>query len=118
MQSLRNAKLFARFVLAWFVLSIGVAIASPIVKPQSMQLVCSASGVVKLQADTGDDDAGALRATLDCPLCAAVGAPPPQVSLQVLAPMGLSYALHHAVTAQPPRRTAAPLPPRGPPASF
>ena len=116
MQHLRNAHLLARFVLVWFALSIGVAIASPLVKPQSVQLVCSASGAVKVIADGGGDDTGALRNTLDCPLCAAVSAPPPQPSLQVPAPMGLSYAQQQRVDTQQPRRSAAPFPPRGPPA--
>lgn len=117
MQHLRNAHLLARFVLVWFALSIGVAIASPLVKPQSVQLVCSASGTVKIVADGGDDDTGALRNTLDCPLCAAVSAPPPQASVQLLAPMGLGYTLHVRPEAAQPRRAAAPFPPRGPPAA-
>ncbi len=117
MHTLRNAHLLARFVLVWFALSIGVAIASPLVKPQSVQLVCSASGAVKIVADGGDDDTAALRNTLDCPLCAAVGAPPPQASVPVLPPMGLGYALPQQVDAPQARRAAAAFPPRGPPAS-
>ena len=118
MQHLRNAHLLARYVLVWFALSIGVAIASPLVKPQSVQLVCSASGGVKIIVDGGDEDTGALRNTLDCPLCAAVGAPPPQTFLPVSAPAtGLGYALPTAVDAPQPRLAAAPFPPRGPPAS-
>lgn len=54
MQSLRRARLLARLVLAWFLLSLGVAVASPIVLPQSMQLVCSASGSVKLVVSSAD----------------------------------------------------------------
>jgi hypothetical protein len=115
MQTLRNAHLLARCVLVWFALSIGVAIASPLVKPQSVQLVCSASGAVKVIADGGGEDTGALRNTLDCPLCAAVSAPPPQASVQVLAPMGLGYTLYVRSEASQPRRSAAPFPPRGPP---
>jgi hypothetical protein len=118
MQTLRNAHLIARFVLVWFALSIGVAIASPLVKPQSVQLVCSASGAIKIIADGGDDETGALSNMLDCPLCAAVSAPPPQATVEVLAPMGLGYALNVQAGVPPqPRRSAAPFPPRGPPAS-
>lgn len=118
MQALRNAHLLARFVLAWFALSMGVAIASPLVQPKSMQLVCSAAGAITVQFEQGYDDLSSSQATtLDCPLCAAVGAPPSQVSLQVLAPMGLTNALPVPAEAQSIHRSAAPFPPRGPPAS-
>ena len=117
MQTLRNAHLLARFVLVWFALSMGVAIASPLVKPQSLQLVCSAAGAIKVLTDAGDEASGPLTNTLDCPLCAAVGAPPPQVSVEVLAPMGLSYTLQIGTEAQHACRCAAAFPPRGPPAA-
>jgi hypothetical protein len=118
MQTLRNAHHLARFVLVWFALSMGVAIASPLVQPKGMQLVCSAAGAISIQFDQGDGDLSSAQAnTLDCPLCAAVGAPPPQASLQVLAPMGLTYALQLSADPQSTHRAAAPFPPRGPPAS-
>ena len=121
MQTLRNAHLLARFVLVWFVFSMGVAIASPLVQPKGMQLICSAAGAITVQFDQGDGGDGGTRGsqanTLDCPLCAAAGAPPPQVALQVLAPMGLAYAVHMPADPQSTLRSAAPFPPRGPPAS-
>lgn len=118
MQTLRNAHLLARFVLVWFVLSMGVAIASPLVQPKGMQLVCSAAGAITVQFDQGDDGlSGSQANTLDCPLCAAAGAPPPQFALQVLAPMGLNQALPLFTDPQLSHRAAAPFPPRGPPVS-
>ena len=76
MSALRHARFLARLVLAWFVLSLGVAVASPLVHPQAMELVCSASGVVKVVVQ-GDDGAQELgRAHIDCPLCIPAGAPP------------------------------------------
>ena len=118
MQTLRNAHHLARFVLVWFALSMGVAIASPLVQPKGMQLVCSAAGAISIQFDQGDGDlTGSQANTLDCPLCAAVGAPPTQISLQALAPMGLTYALQLSADPQSTHRAAAPFPPRGPPAS-
>lgn len=116
MQTLRNADLLARFVLVWFALSMGVAIVSTLVQPKGMQLVCSADGAITVQFDQGDGDVSGSRAnTLDCPMCAAAGAPPLQASLRVLAPMGLPHAPH--IPNDPPstRRSAAPFPPRGPP---
>ncbi len=121
MQTLRNAHLLARFVLVWFALSVGVAIASPLVQPKGMQLVCSAAGAITVQFDQGDGGGigigGSQANTLDCPLCAAAGAPPPQVALQALAPMGLAYAVQMPADPLSTRRSAAPFPPRGPPAS-
>ncbi len=117
MQTLRNAYRLSRFVLVWFALSMGVAVASPLVNPKTLQLVCTTAGAITVQFDQGNGDGASPQAnTLDCPLCAAVGVPPPQVSLQVLAPMGLAYALPTPESQHSARRTAAPFPPRGPPA--
>ena len=55
LQTLRHANRLARLVLAWFVLSVGVAIASPWVHPQSMDMVCSSAGTMKLLV-SGDDN--------------------------------------------------------------
>lgn len=44
MSSLRHTKLLARFVLVWFALSIAAAIASPLVRPQALELICSLVG--------------------------------------------------------------------------
>ena len=50
----RHCQWLARCVLAWFVLSIGVAVASPLVSPQSFELICSGSGAIKLLVKTDD----------------------------------------------------------------
>ena len=121
MQNLRNAHRLARCVLVWFALSIGVAIASPWVKPQNTLLVCSAAGALTVQADPGNDDgngAAPLPHTLDCPLCAALGAPPPQPRIETAPPMGLAYALPDVPDVQNQRRCAAAFAPRGPPAAI
>ncbi|MFT4193999.1 MAG: hypothetical protein QM614_05085, partial [Ottowia sp.] len=72
----RLHRLIARLALAWFALALGAAAASPLVQPRAMQLVCSASGAVKLLVDTGDGLAEAGHATLDCALCLLADAPP------------------------------------------
>jgi hypothetical protein len=116
MQILRNASFLARLVLAWFALSLGVAVASPLVNPQGMELICSGSGAIKVLLKT-DDGAKELRShTLDCPLCVQAATPPPVVHALVLAPHPLAHALQPVVAAEIARRTAAPLPARGPPA--
>lgn len=118
MNALRNAHLLARLALVWFALSLGVAIASPIVKPQAMQLICSGSGVIKLliQSDDGSSQPAASP-TLDCPLCATGNAPPPPgVILDTEPVQPLAYVLQSIPAARIAALTAAPLPARGPPA--
>jgi hypothetical protein len=116
MQTLRNAHLLTRFVLVWFALFIGVAIASPLVKPQAMELICSSMGVMKLQVQ-GDDGSSDLKAnTLDCPLCATSCAPPPFARLTPEPVQPLAYVLQSIPSAIIAALTAAPPPARGPPA--
>jgi len=115
MQTLRRAQTLARFVLVWFALSIGVAIASPIVKPQSMELICSGAGVMKLLVKSDDGSQAQSTHTLDCPLCATPGAPPPAARLQAAPLPLLARALPAELPAPRADRVAAPLPARGPP---
>jgi hypothetical protein len=56
-----------RLVLAWFVLTLTVAAASPFVAPQSFDLICTGSGLVKMAH--ADADASSSTHTLDCPTC-------------------------------------------------
>mgnify|MGYP003343909841 CR=1 FL=1 len=51
MDYIRQAKNLARFVLVWFALSLGVAMASPLVAPKSMELVCTTGGTMKFGAE-------------------------------------------------------------------
>jgi hypothetical protein len=112
MQPLRQARFLARLVLAWFVLAMGVAIASPVVQPKATQLVCS-GGTMKLLVH-GDGDEPATSHTLDCPLCATPAAPPPVIAATGVQ-VGLSYIAQPVPAARLAARTAAPLPARGPP---
>jgi hypothetical protein len=117
MQTLRNAHLIARFVLVWFALSIGVAIASPMVNPQSMQLVCSGTGSMKvISVDAAGKSSPTVHHTLDCPLCASISAPPPLeiVGFSAVAPR--TYLIPEQVTGSFTPVLATPPPARGPPA--
>ena len=42
------------WALAWFMASLGVAIASPLVHPQSIEIVCSSTGALQLVVQTDD----------------------------------------------------------------
>jgi hypothetical protein len=115
METLRQARLLARFVLACFALALGTAIASPLVNAQGMELVCSSAGTVKL-VQTGGDSGEPSAHTLDCPLCLPGGAPSPQSAPAVPQAEPLAQAQPTATVTHVAGRTAAPLPPRGPPA--
>ena len=119
MSCLRHAKLLARFVLLWFALAIAAAMASPLVKPQALALICSVSGGMKLLPPTDDGGQPMASHTLDCPLCVGIGAPPPLLALAIHAPTqapGEVFQGVHAIHVAALR--AAPLPARGPPVSF
>jgi hypothetical protein len=120
MQTLRNTRYLARLVLAWFVLALGVAVAAPMVNPQSMELICSTGGAMKLivksAASQDPADSGQVRHTLDCPLCAtALMAPTLEIPVLSVPPSSLAHALQPVEAARIAGRVAAPLPPRGPP---
>ncbi|PLC01567.1 hypothetical protein CY658_30705 [Variovorax sp. RO1] len=107
-----------RWVLLWFVLSLGVAVASPMVHPQAMELVCSGAGTIKVVVHTEDgvQDMGATH--MDCPLCVLTGAPPPPpLATAFDAPLPLGRMLQPIPAARHAAATAAPLPARGPPRS-
>ena len=105
-----------RAVLLWFVLSLVAAIASPIVNPQAMELVCSSAGAAKLVIKTEDGGQEIGVAHLDCPLCLATGAPPPAArKVRVPQPQPLGVAVQSIPAARIAAATAAPLPARGPP---
>ena len=115
MFNLRCAQSFARFVLAWFVLSIGVAIASPVINPQSTQLICTGSGVMKVLITTADGVQEVASQSMDCPLCASMSAPPFVARLAAEPLLPPSYAVQATPAAVIAKLTAVPPPARGPP---
>jgi hypothetical protein len=117
MQRFRHAIQLTRLMLAWFVLSVGVAVASPIVNPHGMDLVCTSTGSMKLVVQS-DDDAAVSSHTLDCPLCASISAPPPVFNTTLTQPSPLAHVMQPLAAAHIAALTAPPLPSRGPPALF
>jgi len=122
MQWLRSTRSLTHLALVWFVLAFGAAVASPLIKPEALTLVCSANGGIKLLASSSDaDEPGSDQATptvhtLDCPLCLALDVP--LVFASVFAPFEspLAPQLQPTVVAHLAVVVGAPLPPRGPPA--
>jgi hypothetical protein len=117
MQMLHPSLHLIRLVLVWFALSVGVAIASPMVNPKGVDMVCTGTGMMKLVVQ-GDDDSAASAKTMDCPLCAGIGAPPPEFNTTLTQPSPLSFALLPIEAARIASATAPPLPSRGPPTSI
>lgn len=115
MSALRRAHRLVSFVLMWFVLSLGVAVASPVVHPRAVELVCSAAGAIKVivQTDDGVQEMGASH--LDCPLCVLTGAPPPMPVLALPAVQPLAFSVRSVPAARLAAAPAAPFPARGPP---
>ena len=116
MQTLRHARQLTRFVLVWFALALGVAMASPLVSPQSIDMVCSSGGVMKLVVTDEGDQAQPASQSMDCPLCMSLAFAPAPANAQAVKPSPLSHALHPIAAAHIASATAPPLPSRGPPA--
>ena len=116
MHSLRQAKSFARFMLVWFVMSLGVASASSLVSPKAMEIVCTAGGVMKLVPSDNNNADSHEHTMPDCAMCLLVALPfqPPRLVFDK--PSALSHALHPIAAAHIASATAPPLPSRGPPA--
>ncbi|KOC19005.1 hypothetical protein GL58_25720 [Comamonas testosteroni] len=116
MQALRNSLSLTRLVLAWFMLTLSIAMASPIVHPKAIEVVCTSSG--SMQVIMLDEDGQAtpgLHHSLDCPLCLTITAPPTYSSPHLEQPQPLGLALQPVVSARIAALVGAPLPPRGPP---
>ena len=118
MNALRTFAALRLLVLAWFVASMGVAIASPLVNPQAIEVICSGAGTIKLlvQTDDGAVEMGAMG--MDCPLCSIAGAPPASPPAFVPLPQPLAHAVQPVEAARIAAATAAPLPARGPPTTL
>ena len=103
------------WVVAWFVLALGVAVASPVVQPRTMEIVCVGTGATKILLHT---DAGVLELGAhgtECPLCLLSGppaalAPPLNFLFAPLAHASVLRFVSPVVVA-----TAVPPPARGPP---
>ena len=111
LQFLRQAKLLTRLVLVWFVLSLGVAIASPVVKGDGAQLVCSGASVKLINADGDPVSAQGM----DCPLCGPAAVPVVLLNQSFHFDSSLGQALTRDASAHLATITAAPLSARAPP---
>jgi len=118
MQAFRQLRHLTRFVLVWFALSLGVAMASSLVAPKATELVCTSGGMLKLVAVDGTDSAAPSHGQLDCALCMPMALPPAPCAVPLLQISPLSHALQPVAAAHIASATAPPLPSRGPPAQL
>ncbi len=118
MQTLRNSKFITKLVLVWFALFIGSAVASTVIKPENLQMVCATGGMMKMVDTSSDDGEVKGSASMDCPLCASVTAPPSPSTVHFEQTSPLAHALQPVAAAHIASVTAPPLPSRGPPALF
>lgn len=121
MQTLRHTQHLARLALVWFVLSLGVATAAPLLQAQDYIMVCSSAGMYQLMLD-GDEvnDQSATNRpgpALKCPLCMSLDAQPDLMGLarQPLALSAAPASMQMLATTPMAILCAAPLPARGPP---
>ena len=118
MQAFRQLRHLTRFVLVWFALSLGVAMASSLVAPKATELVCTSGGMVKLVAVDGTDSAAPSHAQMDCALCMPMALPPAPCAVSLVQVSPLSHALQPTAAAHIASATSPPLPSRGPPAQL
>lgn len=116
MHTLRNSPWLAKLALLWFALTLGVAVASPMVNPQEELIICTSAGMVKVKLHADGSISTAASSELSCPLC-VVGstAPPAFVRLQPAPAPALAYVQPDIASVQVTASTAVPPPSRGPP---
>ncbi len=122
LQSLREARSIVRWMLVWFALSIGVAVAAPVVNPQALTLICTTAGNVKFVAESVGDNAdgapsGMQTHALDCVMCLPAGAPPVTSAVLHAGPAARSPQ-PAALPERVPARLAKAASARGPPAQL
>lgn len=124
MSALRSTRCLARLALAWFMVSLALASAAPVLRPAAaMERLCSADGEVRwiAAAHTAEGAAGIAGAsaaghhTLDCPLCLSATPPSPPAHWEAGRDPMASYVARPTATAPSVAPTRAPFPPRAPP---
>jgi hypothetical protein len=106
----------SRLVLVWYVLFVGVSVLAATLQPKTMEVVCSAMGVMKVVVQ-GEGEGPLESSGMDCPLCAHAtpALPPPTLAALAHVPDARADTLQRLPEALLLARTAPPLPSRGPP---
>lgn len=116
-----------RTVMLLYIMTLGVAMASSLVNPAAMNLICTSTGYkyidqngklvdVDPTSEQAKDAKSGMHHWLDCSMCLATGITPSLPNQDAIAPPhALSYALRSIPAARLASLVAAPLPARGPP---
>ncbi len=116
LHTLRNTPWLAKLALLWFALTLGVAVASPLVNPQEDLVICTSAGMVKVKLHADGSISTEPSSEAQCPLCVAGSAAPPTlINLQPEPLQALADVLPWPVAVHVATSTAAPPPSRGPP---
>ena len=119
LQALRNAHTLTRLVLVWLALFVGAAVATPLLKSPSVEMVCSGAGGTKMvQTDAADTSRLWDYASLDCPACLPLIAPPVAIAAAGLFSADLLHCLWPVSSAPLSSRQGQPWQARAPPVSF
>lgn len=119
LQTLRNTPWLTRLALLWFALTLGVAVASPMVNPQEELIICTSAGMVKVILNADGSVSTEPSGELSCPLCVVGSAAPPSFAITLPEPVQpLGHVLQSIPAAHIAASTAVPPPSRGPPSLF
>jgi len=86
LQTLRNTPWLARLALLWFALTLGTAVASPLVNPQQELIICTSAGMVKITLHADGSISTTPSSELSCPLCLVGSAAAPALATWQPAP--------------------------------
>jgi hypothetical protein len=112
-----RSPLWARKVLLWLLLAFAAAIASPLVQPKSIELLCTGTGSVKLLVGNAEDGDSSTGLAPDCALCVQASLPA-HAPLFTAAPQQRTvHALQALALPRTALRATPPLPARGPPSA-
>lgn len=116
MHRLRSCRLLTRLFAAWFLATVGLATAAPLVHPPSYELVCTSGGSLRLVvvSDTGGAHEAGTH-TLDCALCMPLHAAGPSHKATFDALPQADHGGLHEIALRAATRAGAALPARGPP---
>jgi hypothetical protein len=115
LHTLRSSPWLARVALLWFALTLGAAVASPLVHPQSELTICSGVGMQKVVLNDDGTLTTSSVSGMSCPLCLVGGAPTQTATLTVAPMLSLGHVLHSTSGGRLGSLSAAPPPARGPP---
>lgn len=106
------------WVLAWFVMALGAAAASPLLHSKTIEIVCAGVGATQMVVHTEGGTVKWNPHFLDCPLCLVSGVPPMAASslAPVFGPLFHASAVLFISPVVAP--TAVPPPARAPPFSL